>query len=93
MGAHMTSFENGGQEVRNLAKEHVLKFMSAHPDCQHGMNGLKQAQIFKQCGFDWGHFQLANSTRQQYWIVALLWELHKEGKIERVSDSGPWRLA
>jgi hypothetical protein len=41
---------------------------------------------------DWGDYPIATSTRQQYWVAAILQELEAEGKVERVTESGPWRL-
>lgn len=47
---------------------------------------LKTAKIFRECGFDWGCYPNATSSNQQYWIVALLRGLEKEGKIKRNSE-------
>jgi hypothetical protein len=41
---------------------------------------------------DWGDYPNATSSNQQYWVVALVRELEAEGKVERISESGPWRL-
>ena len=88
----MTQFEKRGNEIRDLSKSLVLDFMHATDQCQPGREGMKQAQIFKKCGFDWGSYPIAKSSLQQYWFVAILWELMDERKVERVSKSGPWRL-
>lgn len=61
-------------------------------ECQPEKAGMKQAHIFKNCGFDWGKYPHATSSNQQYWIVAILSELKEEGKVEQVRESGPWRL-
>jgi hypothetical protein len=53
---------------------------------------MTQAEIFRNCGFSWGDYPKASATRQQYWIVAILSELKAEGKVERITESGPWRL-
>ena len=53
---------------------------------------MRLAPIFRACGFDWGPYQKATSTNQQYWVVALMRELEAEGKVERVFESGPWCL-
>ena len=81
-----------GREIRDFSKSLVLEFMHATVECHTGNVGMKQAQMFKNCGFDWGAYPLTTSSNQQYWFVAILWELRKEGKVERVSESGPWRL-
>ena len=88
----MTEYEVRGNEIRNLAKSLVLHFMQSRSDCQPNKEGMKLAQIFRACGFDWGDQKKATSSNQQYWVVALIRELESEGKVERVSESGPWRL-
>jgi methionyl-tRNA synthetase len=88
----MTQFETRGNEIRNLAKSLVLEFMQATSECQQGKEGMKLAQIFKKCGFDWGDYPKTTSSNQQYWVGAIVSELKAEGKVERVSESGPWRL-
>lgn len=88
----MTDFEKRGNEIRALAKSLVLSFMQASADCSTGNVGIRQAQIFRDCGLDWGDYENAPSTQQDYWVVAFLRELEHEGKVERVYKSGPWRL-
>ena len=88
----MTEYEARGNEIRVLAKSLVLHFMQSRGDCQPDKEGMKLAQIFRACGFDWGAQKKATSSNQQYWVVALIRELETEGKVERVSESGPWRL-
>lgn len=89
----MTSFETRGAELRSAAKRIVLDFMSATRECQPTGKGMRQSEIFRQCGFDWGEYPKATSTHQQYWIVASLRELEAEGKVQQVGPSGPWRCA
>lgn len=81
-----------GVELRRLAKELVLKFMATKPECAVGALGKTQASIFKECGLDWGEYPTATSSNQQYWGVALLRELEKEGKVVRNSKSKLWTL-
>jgi hypothetical protein len=81
-----------GNGIRALAKSLVLEFMHTTGKCQPGNEGMTQAQIFRECGFDWGEYPVATSGNQQYWVAAILWELKKEGKVERVYEHGPWRL-
>lgn len=88
----MKDIETRGKELRSQAKEIVLDFMNAAPDCGSNGDGMRQASIFRACNFDWGDYPNARSTNQQYWLVALLRELEAEGKVERVGISGPWRL-
>jgi len=88
----MTQFQTRGQEIRSLAKSLVLAFMNATSECQPEKEGMRLPQIFKKCGFDWGDYPKATSSNQQYWVSAIVRELEAEGKVERVSESGPWRL-
>jgi len=88
----MDKFIEKGEEIRKIAKNLVISFMNTENDCHVSGAGIKQAQIFKRCGFDWGNYEKATSSNQQYWIVGLLRELESEGKVEQVRMSGPWRL-
>lgn len=88
----MTEYETRGYEIRELAKSLVLQFMQINLDCKPGKNGLKLAQIFRMCGFDWGEYEKSTSSHQQYWVVALVRELETEGKVERDQTTKHWRL-
>ena len=88
----MPDFEAQGAELRSAAKSLVLDFMTSTSRCRPGGEGMKQAEIFRACGFDWGTYEKATSSNQQYWVVALLRELEAEGRVEQASESGPWRL-
>ena len=66
--------------------------MNSNSKCKVSGLGMKQAEIFRECGFDWGGYEKATSTHQQYWIVALLRELEAEDKVEQLKSSGHWRL-
>lgn len=88
----MPNFEDRGNEIRNSAKSLVLEYMQQHPMCQPGQEGKKLAQLFRECGFDWGDYPKTTSSNQQYWVGAILQELNAEGLVERVAESGPWRL-
>ena len=88
----MEVFKVRGTKVREDAKSLVLDFMKASPLCQPGKAGMRLLPIFRACGFDWGAYPKATSSHQQYWIVALMRELESEGRVERIAESGPWRL-
>ena len=88
----MKEFEARGNRLRADAKALVLEFMQASDLCQPGREGMRLSPIFRACGFDWGQYPKATSSNQQYWVVALVRELEAEGKVEQVSESGPWRL-
>jgi len=88
----LTLFEKRGNELRALAKSLVLDFITHNPSCHPGGNGMRTSQIYNDCGLGWGDQVSATSSNQQYWLVALLRELEAEGRIERMVESGPWRL-
>ena len=79
----MNQFEKQGSEIKKHAKQLVLDFMNSNSDCAVSGWGMKQSKIFQKCGFDWGDYEKAPSTRQQYWVVALLRELEEENQIEK----------
>jgi len=88
----LKEFAERGKSLRAEAKALVLEFMQSADLCQPGKEGMRLSPIFRACGFDWGEYKKATSSNQQYWVVALMRELEAEGKVERVSESGPWRL-
>ena len=88
----MSDFEERGERLRMEAKQLVLDFMKSTPDCRPDREGLRLSPIFSACGFNWGDYPKATSSNQQYWVVALMRELEKEGRVEQVAPSGPWRL-
>lgn len=88
----MKKFEQQGLELRRQAKELILELLNSSEGYGRDGKGIRTANIFRECGLDWGDYLKARSTAQQYWVVAALRELESEGLIERVSDSGPWRL-
>lgn len=93
IGKHkMKEFAERGNRIRMEAKALVIEFMRASEQCQPAREGMRLAPIFRACGFDWGDYKRATSSNQQYWIVALMREIEAEGKVEQVSESGPWRL-
>ncbi len=88
----MNELQKQGLELRTKAKELALAALAKHPDGRINGKGVKQAEIFRLCGLDWGDYPKAPSTQQQYWVVALLRELESEGTVEQVEEKGPWRL-
>ena len=86
------NYVSKGTELRLAIKELVFDYMKNSPDCAVYADVLKQAEIFRQCGLDWGEYPNATSSNQQYWIVALLRELESEGKVQRDVDSKKWRI-
>ena len=88
----MNELQQQGFELRVKAKELALSALAKHPDGRRNGKGVKQAEVFRLCGLDWGNYPKAPSTQQQYWAVALLRELESEGMVEQVEEKGPWRL-
>ncbi|WP_372612981.1 hypothetical protein [Halomonas sp.] len=88
----MNQYEQIGSEIRQMAKTLVLHFMQSRPECQPGEEGLRLTRIFRACGFDWGDQIKATASNQQYWVSAIIRVLEAEGKVERIGESGPWRL-
>jgi hypothetical protein len=64
------SYVERGAAIRREAKQLVLEFMRTSSACQPGRGGLRLAEIFRECGFDWGNYSKATSSNQQYWVVA-----------------------
>ena len=85
-------FSQVGEKIREQAKDLVLSYMKSNPNCTRYGKGLRQAELFRLCGFDWGDYEKAESPRQQYWIVGLLRTLENEGFTQRDSVSKKWRL-
>ena len=81
-----------GTKLRLSIKELVYKYMCNNSNCSKYAEGLKQAEIFRACGLDWGEYPNATSSNQQYWIVGLLRELENEGKVQRDAITKRWRI-
>ena len=90
-GGSMQEFRDRGAAIRKASTALVLEFMKNHPDANPDGPGIRQAEIFRECGFGWGAYPKATPSNQQYWIVALLNELQAQGLVMQVSESGPWR--
>lgn len=67
------------QKLRQEMKSLALSFIQNSSKGE----GLRQAEIFRACGLDWGEQKNATSSNQQYWIVGLLRELEKDGYIQK----------
>lgn len=85
-------YKQKGNKLRLEFKNLIYNFMKNSSDCQNFSEGLRQSEIFRSCGMDWGEKQNATSSNQQYWIVALLRELEEENKIQRDNTNKKWRL-
>lgn len=87
-----TKFRQSGYYLRKNSKEVVMDYMKSKEECTHDATGIKLAEIFRACGFDWGNYQNASSTNQQYWVIALMRELEKEDKVQRDAGTNLWKL-
>jgi hypothetical protein len=88
----MKQFCDFGAAIRKEAKALVLRFLEQNADARPDDGpGIRQAEIFRACGLDWGDFPKATSSNQQYWTVALLNELALEKKVVQIRERGPWR--
>lgn len=81
-----------GTLVKEVSLQLILDFMRSRKETWANGPGLTQTAIFQECGLDWGDCQNAKSSQQQFWVVAALRTLEKNGLVERISQSGPWRL-
>ncbi len=88
----MTKFTIDGTNLRFQIKDLVLMFMKSTDECSVNGEGLKQAEIFRECGLDWGTYENATSSNQQYWIVGLLRDLEKDGLVQKDIATKKWRL-
>ena len=85
-------FSQVGEKIKEQSKNIVLDYMKSNSDCARYGKGLRQAELFRVCGFDWGDYEKAEPTRQQYWVIGLLRTLEGEGVIQRDDVSKKWRL-
>ena len=86
------NFKSRGENLRKEFKNLVLEYMTTKEDCSRYSAGMRQADIFRECGMDWGEKTNCTSSNQQYWIVAILRELEEENKIQRDNITKRWRI-
>ena len=48
------NFKSRGENLRKEFKNLVLEYMSTKEDCSKYSAGMRQADIFRECGMDWG---------------------------------------
>lgn len=83
----------GGADNPGLSADHFpVAFMKQSEDCQLGAEGIRQAELFRACGLDWGEQPAATSTQQNFWLVGLLRTLEGEGLVERDTTTKKWKL-
>lgn len=89
----MTDYEAKGKNIKSESKTLILDFMKDTINCHVNGEGMKLAEIFRKCGFDWGTYENATSSNQQYWVVALMRELEYEGLVKRDPETKKWKLS
>ena len=77
------NYKRRGEELRSLCKKLVYEYMASKDECASDSDGMKQADVFRECGMDWGEKENCTSSNQQYWIVAILRELEQENLVQR----------
>ena len=85
-------FEKIGEDIRKQTRDLVISYMQQSEECQAGAEGVKQAELFRMCGLDWGEQLTATSTQQNFWLVGLLRTLENGGVVERDGVTKKWRL-
>lgn len=88
----MRNYYAEGKNLKLEIKKLVLDFMKSTNECSPYSEGMRQAEIFRECGLDWGTYENATSSNQQYWIVGLLRDLEKDGCVQKDNISKKWRL-
>ena len=65
------NYKKKGEELRLEFKNLVYEFMRTKEECSILGDGMRQADVFRECGMDWGEKENCTSSNQQYWIVAI----------------------
>ncbi len=85
-------YKKRGAELKEQAKLLVMDFMNNTKVCHSDGEGMSQTDIFKDCGFGWEDYGVAKPNNQVSWLVALLWDLSRNGKVKRIPARKKWRL-
>ena len=85
-------FKKKGEELRNEFKNLIYEYMCSKEIMFKYGEGMRQADIFRNCGMDFGEKPNCTSSNQQYYIVAILRELEEEGKVKRDETTKKWLL-
>ena len=80
-----------GTALRLKIKELVLDFMKNNDDCQPNALGVACAEIFRDCGLNWGDLP-TKPGNQVYWVHALLEQCEKEGLVFRDPINKKYRI-
>ncbi|MPM01894.1 hypothetical protein SDC9_48134 [bioreactor metagenome] len=63
---NMRNYLSDGANLRLQIKSLVLEYMKSASVCAPDAKGIRQAEIFRACGLDWGEQPNATSSNQQY---------------------------
>ena len=85
-------FKKRGEELRDELKNLIYDYMCSKEIMFKYGEGMRQSEIFYNCGMDFGEKENCTSSNQQYYIVAILRELEEEGKVRRDKITKKWFL-
>lgn len=88
----MNDYKEEGIKIRELSKQLVLQYMRSEYECCSTGGGIRQREIGRNCGLEWGDKEKSTASNQNYWTVALLQELKEENLVQQDIDSKKWRL-
>ncbi len=89
-GANASAASQSLPDVKAQAKALLVQFLQKVTAIEQFKNGLSVPELFHGCGFGWGEQENATLSQQQFWLVALLWELATDGLV--TTDGVLWRL-
>lgn len=81
-----------GEKIRKQSRGYVYEYMKSKLECSRNGTGLYYSELFLRCGFNWGDYVGAESFRQQYWFMALLRSLEKDGWAQCDPTGKRWKL-
>lgn len=74
------------EELKKDTLELITNYMTECRNDKKNMKGFQQAYLFRQCGFDFGNYEKAESTRQQFWVIGALRYLERKKMCYRGKD-------
>ena len=89
-GANASAASQSLPDIKAQAKALLVQFLQKVTAIEQFKNGLSVSELFHGCGFGWGEQENATVSQQQFWLVALLWELATDGLA--TTDGVLWRL-
>lgn len=71
------------EKLKEKTIELIIKYMTESRNDPKNKKGCQQSYIFRQCGLDFGNYDKAESTRQQFWVIGALRYLEKNNRTYR----------